>query len=313
MLSSKLWALAVSCVMALAVSNVAAQQPSLLSQASEAASDRTQTVPGSVTGAASLLVAAPKSGWSAAIGGAAAGLGLAWLASSFGLDDGAAQFMLLLLIAVAVLVAVGLLRRRRVPSTSGLVHQAGSSGGSGSGNSQLDPFTPKGYSSKNVGNDASARPWEQHSAAAESVAGHTADPTPVTPPEWGVPHGFDTDSFLKTSKSNFVSLQAAWDRSDIAALRAMMTDSMLEQIKVQLTEREQIQGVLANQTDVVMLEARLLGIEEVGVGYMASVEFSGLIREDASSGPNPFREIWNITRVKSGSGGWLVAGVQALQ
>jgi predicted lipid-binding transport protein (Tim44 family) len=46
---------------------------------------------------------------------------------------------------------------------------------------------------------------------------------------------------------------------------------------------------------------------------MASVEFSGMIREDASAGPNPFREVWNITRPKSGSGGWLVAGVQALQ
>jgi predicted lipid-binding transport protein (Tim44 family) len=62
-----------------------------------------------------------------------------------------------------------------------------------------------------------------------------------------------------------------------------------------------------------MLEARLLGIEEFPEGYMASVEFSGLIREDVSSGPNPFREVWNITRTRSGPGGWLVAGVQALQ
>jgi predicted lipid-binding transport protein (Tim44 family) len=62
-----------------------------------------------------------------------------------------------------------------------------------------------------------------------------------------------------------------------------------------------------------MLQAHLLGIEEVGPGYLASVEFSGLIREDASASPNPFREVWNITRAKAGSGGWLVAGVQALQ
>lgn len=62
-----------------------------------------------------------------------------------------------------------------------------------------------------------------------------------------------------------------------------------------------------------MLDAQLLGIEEVDGVYMASVEFSGLIREDASSGPNPFREVWNITRPQQGPGGWLVAGVQALQ
>lgn len=61
-----------------------------------------------------------------------------------------------------------------------------------------------------------------------------------------------------------------------------------------------------------MLDARLLGIEELESTYMASVEFSGLMREDASAGPNPFREVWNITRSKHGQGGWLVAGVQAL-
>jgi len=64
---------------------------------------------------------------------------------------------------------------------------------------------------------------------------------------------------------------------------------------------------------VVMLEAQLLGIEEFAQDYMASVEFSGLIREEPSAGPSPFREVWNITRTKAGAGGWLVAGVQALQ
>jgi predicted lipid-binding transport protein (Tim44 family) len=46
---------------------------------------------------------------------------------------------------------------------------------------------------------------------------------------------------------------------------------------------------------------------------MASVEFSGLIREDRSAGPSPFREVWNMTKPDDGSTGWLVAGVQALQ
>lgn len=62
-----------------------------------------------------------------------------------------------------------------------------------------------------------------------------------------------------------------------------------------------------------MLDAQLLGIEDLGQGYMASVEFSGMIREDLSSGPSPFREVWNMTKPSDGSTGWLVAGVQALQ
>jgi predicted lipid-binding transport protein (Tim44 family) len=55
-----------------------------------------------------------------------------------------------------------------------------------------------------------------------------------------------------------------------------------------------------------------LGIEDLPQEYMASVEFSGMIREEPSASPAPFREVWNMTKSKSG-GGWLVAGVQALQ
>ena len=69
----------------------------------------------------------------------------------------------------------------------------------------------------------------------------------------------------------------------------------------------------AINTEVVILEAQLLGIEDLGDAYMASVEFSGMIREEPSAGPSPFREVWNMTKPKSGASGWLVAGVQALQ
>jgi predicted lipid-binding transport protein (Tim44 family) len=37
-----------------------------------------------------------------------------------------------------------------------------------------------------------------------------------------------------------------------------------------------------------------------------------MIRED-DSGASPFREVWNMTKPRTGSGGWLVARVQALQ
>jgi predicted lipid-binding transport protein (Tim44 family) len=93
----------------------------------------------------------------------------------------------------------------------------------------------------------------------------------------------------------------------------MMTDAMVEEIKVQLAERETSASGQPNQTDVVMLDAKMLGIEELATHYMASVEFSGLIREDPASGPTPFREVWNMSKPKDGSVGWLVAGVQALQ
>jgi predicted lipid-binding transport protein (Tim44 family) len=110
-----------------------------------------------------------------------------------------------------------------------------------------------------------------------------------------------------------VTLQDAWDRADITMLRSMMTDEMIEEIRSQLADRASHTGGVSNKTEVVMLDAKLLGIEELADAYMASVEFSGMIREDASAGPGPFREVWNMTRPTTGGNGWLVAGVQALQ
>ena len=129
---------------------------------------------------------------------------------------------------------------------------------------------------------------------------------------WGVPAGFDADGFIAAARRNFVTLQDAWDKGDIPALRSMMTDEMVGEIRKQLAERE-AQGGSPNRTEVVMLDAKLLGIEDLGDDYMASVEFSGMIREDPSAGPSPFREVWNMTKPRNGSSGWLVAGVQALQ
>jgi predicted lipid-binding transport protein (Tim44 family) len=171
-----------------------------------------------------------------------------------------------------------------------------------SGQSQLDPVTPRGYSPRNVGNDSSARPWE---------SAYSEPPTDAFDAAW-LPEGFDVQAFLSASKTNFVSLQDAWNRADTATLRAMMTADMLDQIQPQLTEREQQPGGAVGKTEVIMVDARLLGVEDLGQGHMASVEFSGLLREDGA-GPSPFREIWSISRAKSGDGGWLVAAVQALQ
>ena len=253
---------------------------------------------------------APKRPWGAMLGGLAAGLGLAWLASSLGLGGAFGQIIMFALLALVVMVAIGFIMRR----FKGGAAQQTPYAMQGAGNAS----TPRNYSPENVGNDASARPWERNSMAFDAGKAGTAATgsmigSALTGSQaWGVPDGFDIEGFLKACKANFVTLQDAWDRSDVNSLRAMMTDEMLEQIKAQLADRESHTGGVANKTDVVMLEAKLLGIEELSDVYMASVEFSGMIREDASAGASPFREVWNMTKPRSG-GGWLVAGVQALQ
>jgi predicted lipid-binding transport protein (Tim44 family) len=267
--------------------------------------------------AAAPAAAAPKRPWGAMLGGLAAGLGLAWLASSLGMGEAFGNILMALLIGVAVIAVIGMIMRARrggAAQTGGLAYQ-------GAGASAENPSTYKQYSPNNVGNDASARPWEGQNTRFDSSAASQSTGSMIGSgigsglasdnnsglngsQSWGIPAGFDVD--------NFITLQDAWDRSDISALRAMMTDAMVVEIRNQLSEREAQFPGQPNKTEVVMLDAQLLGIEEQADAYMASVEFNGMIREDAASGPSPFREVWNMTKSKQG-GGWLVAGVQALQ
>ncbi|RZL54505.1 MAG: Tim44 domain-containing protein [Variovorax sp.] len=277
--------------------------------------------------------AAPKRNWGGMLGGLAAGLGLAWLASSLGLGAGFGNILLIALLAMAALFAWRMFAARRAAASSNGTGRGNDGGfafqGAGAGAPADVPVAAQ-YRADKVGNDASARPWESSGTSYDSTAtaerggssmagaagagtGSMIGSALVGAQTWGVPAGFDSDGFLAAAKRNFVTLQGAWDRSDIGMLRSMMTDSMVGEIQSQLSERESHTGGQPNKTEVVVLDAKLLGIEELPDAYMASVEFSGMIKEDAASGPSPFREVWNMTKPTSGSGGWLVAGVQALQ
>ena len=68
-----------------------------------------------------------------------------------------------------------------------------------------------------------------------------------------------------------------------------------------------------SRTDVISLHAELLGLEELGAAYLASIEFSGLIRESAEQGEVPFRELWMLAGSKDdGAPSWRLARQQAL-
>jgi len=63
---------------------------------------------------------------------------------------------------------------------------------------------------------------------------------------------------------------------------------------------------------VVQIEAELLGIENDGKDYLASVKFIGSIKSAPDALAEPFHEVWNLTKPVSGNGGWLLAGIQQL-
>ena len=248
--------------------------------------------------------AAPKKPWGGILGGLAAGLGLAWLAHTLGFGEAFGNVLMVMLLAMAAMAVLGMIMRRRTAAPR-MAYQA-------AGASAEQPASFKQYNPEKVGNDASARPWESQPAAFD--AGGSMIGSALSGPQgWGIPADFDAAGFVGAAKRNFLTLQDAWDRSDIGTLRSMMTDAMVGEIRSQLAEREAHAAGQVNKTEVLTLDAQLLGIEDLGDSYLASVEFNGVIREEPTAAPTPFREVWNMSKPKQGGSGWLVAGVQALQ
>jgi predicted lipid-binding transport protein (Tim44 family) len=137
---------------------------------------------------------------------------------------------------------------------------------------------------------------EVHRAA---VAGSSAS-TEV--PDW-----FDGPGFVEGAKTHFIRLQAAWDRSDFRDIREYTSPGLFAELK---RERESL-GDAPNDTEVVSLNAELLGLRRDDDRVIASIRFTGLIREEATASANALDEIWHVEHAwNTASGDWIIVGVQ---
>lgn len=230
--------------------------------------------------------AAPKRNWLGPVAGLAAGLGLAALASHFGFGEELANFLMIALLAMAAIFVVRLLMRRSKPAPA------------------AEPLRYAGAGSASAGNSVGGIPAAQRFDAPLG-AGTAAPATQLAP---AIPADFDVDGFLRVAKLNFVRLQAANDTGNIADLREFLSPELFAETKLEIEERHGAQ----QQTDVVTLEARLLEVVTENDRHIASVRFSGMIREEADGAAQPFDEVWNLSKPVSGERGWSVAGIQQL-
>ena len=88
-----------------------------------------------------------------------------------------------------------------------------------------------------------------------------------------------------------------------------LTPEMFAEIKLQMDER----GNAPQQTDVVTLNADLLEVVTEDGRYIASVRFSGMIRESQGAPAESLDEIWNLCKPVDGSKGWVIAGIQQVK
>ncbi|WP_211453461.1 Tim44 domain-containing protein [Collimonas antrihumi] len=245
----------------------------------------------------------PASPWKGILGGALLGLGLGALMSHFGMGGAFGSFLMIALLAVAVIFVVRLVMRKAGNTPAPAAYSGansssipGTNSPAASFDSNSSGFTPE------IGSRINSGPSFQPSALqADSVAaGHSAP--------WGIPADFDVPGFVRSAKTYFIRLQAAWDKADINDIREFTTPEMFGELRLQLQER----GASPNNTDVVQLDGELMGIETVGSDYLASVKFTGLIKEVPEASAEPFTEVWNLSKPQSGQGGWVLAGIQQI-
>lgn len=241
--------------------------------------------------AATPAAAAPaKRSWMGPLAGLAAGLGLAALASHFGFGAGLANMLMIGLLVMAALALVGFLMRKRAlaqarPGAGGMQYAGAAIGQPAPQPQRIDVPMPGSGSATGIG------------------AGIGADVNPDQPA--AIPAGFDVAAFERVAKVQFIRLQAANDEANLDDIREFTTPEMFAEIKLDMTER----GTARQQTDVLTLAAVLLDVVTEPAREVASVRFSGTIRENGGHAEG-FDEVWNLVKPGSANSGWLLAGIQ---
>ena len=224
--------------------------------------------------------------WLGPLAGLAAGIGLAAMLSHFGMGEGVANFIMIALLAMAVVFLFRWLMRKREPAQA--MQYAG-------------------------GEPSVVPPVRLDSAHFDPVPGvnNGVPPAPTGKTDAApasIPDGFDVAGFVRQAKLNFVRLQAANDRGDLDDIRQFTAPEVFAEIQMQLQER----GSVKSQTDVVQLDAELLSVVTEDNRQIASVRYFGQLREDIHGAPQAFEEIWHLTKPTDGSRGWQIAGIQQL-
>jgi predicted lipid-binding transport protein (Tim44 family) len=230
--------------------------------------------------------AAPRASGASRWLGPMAGLAAGGLLASLFFGDGfqGVQVMDFLMIALVIFGGIMLFRFMR-RGTSPLA--AGAGAGTGQGSSPL-------------GGDILARTAQTSSPATGFTASAKADENQG--PAW-----FDAKNFADGARSHFLRLQAAWDKADFNDIREYTTPDLFEELK-----RERLAlGTEPQVTETMTLNVQLAGVRRDGDLVVVSLGFSGLIREAATGGGNPFHEIWHIQHAwNTAEGDWFIAGIQ---
>lgn len=121
-----------------------------------------------------------------------------------------------------------------------------------------------------------------------------------------IPADFPAETFLRSAKTSFIRLQAANDRKDLNDIREYTTPEMFAEISMQMQERDDT----PQKTDVIAINGELLEVANERDMAIASVRFTGQLRENNGS-PDNVDEIWHVQKnLRDDKSVWLLAGIQ---
>lgn len=227
------------------------------------------------------------------IAGIAAGLGIAALLSAFGLSGAFLEFMSSLLLIGLVIFAIMFIVRKLRGAAPRMATQNASSG------------TNNLYRQSASNHATPATVTSINNPSPQAATAFGADSTATVDESWFIPENFDTPGFLNNAKQQFINIQALWDKGDVDSLGDYLTDDLLAEVSADLASRTG-----ENITEIVLLNAELMGIEKVAGGHLASVRYSGMLREEQNTEAQHFEEVWNL--YKADNAGWLIAGIQQI-
>lgn len=235
-------------------------------------------------------------------GGLLAGTLLGSLLSGNGFGGGGG-FMDILLLGILAFIAYKLFmrfRNRQAQSSQ----NAPAYGGSGAGNpfggqTAGGPFGGNGggFSSPMRREDASGGGWD-------NLRGGAASPY-ATQGNVNIPPDFNADEFLRGAKMAYNRMQKAWDRRDLDDIAQFVTPAVFNVLKEQAASDPN-----PSNTEIMLVNAQLMGVEKEGDEERAQVYFDVTMREDpGQQTPEQAREIWHFVRVGA-NGEWKLDGIQ---
>ena len=241
----------------------------------------------------------PKRNWLGPLAGLAAGVGLAALFSHFGMGAGMGNFLSLLLMAAAAFFVIRFVMSRF----------AGGGNAQGAGPQLAGAGAPVPQAWQAPAPEATTQRAALDAAPVAAAPAGSAPAGVAAAPSLALPGGIAAEDFTRLAKMVFIRLQAANDAANLDDLRKFTTPELFASLRLDLQER----GSAKQTTDVVQIDAQVVDVAQENNQDIVTVRFSGLIREEADAGAQPFNELWHLVRTANVPGDWAIAGITPIQ